>query len=68
MKKDIKKFFRRVGLGYAGLERPISLLIVLWVVALLVIGAITKYTKEAEEKDSAVLLEDNSTSDVIKIK
>lgn len=65
MKKNIKKCFRRVGLGYTRIERPITLLIILWLVALLVIGAVTEYTAEPKERDSAVLLEDNSTFDVI---
>lgn len=64
MQRNIKKFLRRVKLGYVRVERPISLLIILWLVALLVIGAITKYTEEADEQEGAVLSEDNTISDV----
>ena len=68
IRKNLKLLVKSVVQGHRAIERPISLLIVLWVVALLVIGVVTKYTEDQEEKDSSVLLEDNSTPDIIKIK
>ena len=48
--KKIQNFLRKRKLGYSRVERPLSLLVILWIVALLFIGGINKYLETGEEQ------------------
>ena len=49
IKEKIKTAMASLLLGHKKVEKPVSLLIVLWLVALLVMGGINKYIEKEEE-------------------
>jgi hypothetical protein len=54
--KNLKLLVKSIIRGHKKIERPISLLIVLWLVALLVIGAITNNRETEDELECVEVL------------
>jgi preprotein translocase subunit SecG len=61
MKNSIKRFLFKISAGHAIVKKPLSLLIFLWLVALLVMGLINRLSN-TESMEEGVVYEENSQS------